>query len=532
MKSETATTTVLSPPENPPEADSPRPHVAKFSDSVILAVQPWLDAEMKMRFEDGVGHLTILDCFAGIGRVHELHDQHGDDTWGIELEPEWATQHPRTVVGNSLHPPFRDQAFDVLFTSPCLEQSERVLTSDLRWVPVGDVEVGDELMAFDENGNGQRHGGRVSRRRWQRAVVVRSEAKRVACVRVILANGDEIVTTPEHPWLAHRCAKGSPAEWVVSKDLMGSPGNRRGPWFVSQQTETWNQRSSFDAGWLSGMFDGEGSLSLGAHGSPKMTLCQVDGPVIDRAEKLMAQFGYEPNKIPRIGVPEHRQKISNLYVTGGFPGLMKALGELRPTRLLSKWETFDLSTRTVEAEKVAVIAVEPAGFRDIQEIETSTGTYIGEGYLMHNCYGNRMADTYDGRDGSKRMTYRLSLGRMPSPDSAAVIQWGPKYREFHTRVMVAVLPKLAPGALVVINMSNHVRGDIEMHVVEWWVQMLTGLGLRLLAVEPVGTPRFGYGSNHDARADTEFLLVFRVPSDEETAAAALTLAAPGQMVLL
>jgi hypothetical protein len=40
------------------------------------------------------------------------------------------------------------------------------------------------------------------------------------------------------------------------------------------------------------------------------------------------------------------------------------------------------------------------------------------------CYGNRMADLYDGRDGSRRHTYRIALGRLPSANSAAALQWG------------------------------------------------------------------------------------------------------------
>lgn len=528
-------------------AVEPRPHKATFSLPIFEAVRPWLDAEHARRFPDGDGRLRVYDCFAGTGGVHWLHDEYGDETWGGELEPEWAAQHPRNVVADALAAPFRPGAFHVLFTSPCLEQSHRILTSDLRWVAAGDVEVGDEVMSFDEN-PGPAHSGRASRRRWKRATVVRSVPRSVDCLRVILANGDEVITTPEHPWLAYRYGyRGAAPEWVTSKDLAGVdplPGRggrgRRGAFYVARQMDTWSPRSSFDAGWLSGMFDGEGSLSLGAHGSPKMTLCQAEGPVLDRAETLMSRFGYEPNRIMRKDTPAHRQKIGTLYVTGGFPGMLRALGELRPGRLLSKWETLDVSTRTVEATKVQVVAVEPAGRRDIQEIETSAGTYFGEGYMMHNCYANRFADTYDGRDGSTRHSYRIWLGRMPTDGSAAVLQWGDAYRDLHERILVALLaPKgpLADDALVVVNMSNHLRtlrsadGQLEMHVVEWWATMLSSLGLRLLGVVPIGTNRLGLGANSQARAETEFILVYRRPPVLEVQAARRVLGIGPQGVL-
>lgn len=40
----------------------------------------------------------ILDPYAGTGRIHDLGR---DDTWGIEIEPEWAQMHARTIWGDS-----------------------------------------------------------------------------------------------------------------------------------------------------------------------------------------------------------------------------------------------------------------------------------------------------------------------------------------------------------------------------------------------------------------------------------------------
>ena len=61
-----------------------------------------------------VGKVRVLDPMAGIGRVHDLPGK----TVGIELEPEWASQHPETKVGDALHLPFRPGRFDVICVSP------------------------------------------------------------------------------------------------------------------------------------------------------------------------------------------------------------------------------------------------------------------------------------------------------------------------------------------------------------------------------------------------------------------------------
>jgi SAM-dependent methyltransferase len=64
------------------------------------------------------GYSRVLDLFAGTGRIHILAD-YGHETWGVEIEPEWAGLHPRTIVGNALHLPFGDGTFDAVTTSCC-----------------------------------------------------------------------------------------------------------------------------------------------------------------------------------------------------------------------------------------------------------------------------------------------------------------------------------------------------------------------------------------------------------------------------
>ncbi len=78
-------------------------HPAKFSKEIINVM--W----------HHIGDGLILDPFAGVGGVHAF----GPDTIGVELEPEWAKQHPRTIVGDALHLPFADDTFDYIVTSPC-----------------------------------------------------------------------------------------------------------------------------------------------------------------------------------------------------------------------------------------------------------------------------------------------------------------------------------------------------------------------------------------------------------------------------
>ena len=61
--------------------------------------------------------LTILDPYAGVGRIHELREC-GFVTVGGELEKEWAATSEYTVVADALHFPADDASFDAVVTSP------------------------------------------------------------------------------------------------------------------------------------------------------------------------------------------------------------------------------------------------------------------------------------------------------------------------------------------------------------------------------------------------------------------------------
>lgn len=125
-------------------------------------------------------------------------------------------------------------------------------------------------------------------------------------------------------------------------------------------------------------------------------------------------------------------------------------------------------------------------------------------------YGNRMADQYDGRDGSRRMTYRLSLGREPSPNSSTTMQFGRDYQRLHAEVWSRCIEMLRPGGLFLLNVSNHIRGGDEVPVVEWHLTyLLQACGLFLVRTEPIRTRRMGDGANREARAASEHLLILR-----------------------
>lgn len=85
-------------------------HPAKFGFPILEAIRPILASEAPAG--------RMLDPFAGTGRVHTFANS-DRQTVGVELEPEWAANDPRTIVGDALHLPFPDDSFEAVVTSCC-----------------------------------------------------------------------------------------------------------------------------------------------------------------------------------------------------------------------------------------------------------------------------------------------------------------------------------------------------------------------------------------------------------------------------
>lgn len=92
----------------------PVKHPAKYSDSIIET----LDKVMLSEAERNDARLRVLDPMAGVGRIHELDRSCVYATIGVEIEPEWATQHPGTIIADASTLPFQGESFDATITSP------------------------------------------------------------------------------------------------------------------------------------------------------------------------------------------------------------------------------------------------------------------------------------------------------------------------------------------------------------------------------------------------------------------------------
>lgn len=87
--------------------EKPTPHPAKFHPLILQRIKELLPPPPA----------TILDPFAGVGKVHEFYPEY--ETTGVEIEPEWAYQHSRTLVGDIMDLAKLIRVVDAIVTSPC-----------------------------------------------------------------------------------------------------------------------------------------------------------------------------------------------------------------------------------------------------------------------------------------------------------------------------------------------------------------------------------------------------------------------------
>ena len=126
-------------------------------------------------------------------------------------------------------------------------------------------------------------------------------------------------------------------------------------------------------------------------------------------------------------------------------------------------------------------------------------------------YGNRMADHFEARDGSRRITYRHYLERPLHPENTGRMQWGKRYREKHEAVYAELYRVLKPGGLFVLNVSDHIRGGKIVRVSDWHLETLKALGFSLIRSHAVETPRMRMGANHDLRVPHENVYTLQKP---------------------
>lgn len=280
-------------------------------------------------------------------------------------------------ISGSLSRVCRFGGHPVKFYCPTPEQ--RILTSDLRWVPAGNLQVGDELIGFDETPFELGSGGH-RRRRFRPSTVLAHVPVKRRVIRLELKNGLTIRSSEEHPWLVATKQSRNQA-WLtarqIAKDL--KDGRRR---YLHQFVNPWVEQKSYEAGWLSGIYDGEGTFSAVNRRGSQLSVSQKPGLVLDRILEVSNRLGH--HVIPR---PPKNSGVVAIQTVGGWREVLKTLGALQPVRLLNDFkESLQVAAKQFDGigHPEEIVRAYYEGYQECSGIETSTRTYFCEGFGAHN----------------------------------------------------------------------------------------------------------------------------------------------------
>lgn len=260
----------------------------------------------------------------------------------------------------------------------CITGDMRLLTENLRWVRADKIQVGDKLVGFSEN-------LKLTVTKFEPAVVESVSKVIEPGIRITMKNGDMFTVSHGHKWAANR-----PGDrhigWYRTEQFFNkySTGNH----FALKKLFTpWESENTWEAGWLAGFLDGEGSLSgtlLTAAQSTKAS----NSSTVQLMSELFEERASHVNIQRRAAYNNNSEAI--VVRIAKLVEILELLGRVRPQRLLEKIPKFLYESGKKNpisiAEREEILHVEWVGDTEFYSIQTSTGTYVTEGYLSHNCH--------------------------------------------------------------------------------------------------------------------------------------------------
>lgn len=261
----------------------------------------------------------------------------------------------------------------------CPVPSERVLTADLRWVPAGDLKVGDRLLAFDEMPVEKGAAGK-NRRRFRPSTVTEALPVKRSVIRLELSDGSTAAASSEHPWLV-ATKQSRNQTWMTAGQIATDVAAGRAR-YMHKFCEPWVERTAFEDGWVSGVLDGEGYISLGRTGV-QAGFAQLPGVVLNQMRARLSAAGF------RTGDTVLPSGVVNAQFSGGWRHMLSLLGTYRPARLLEKFNAGLYSGKFAKqldgiGPPLRIVKAWNEGLMWVAGLSTSTRTYLCEGFGAHN----------------------------------------------------------------------------------------------------------------------------------------------------
>lgn len=265
----------------------------------------------------------------------------------------------------------------------CLDPETRVLTADLRWVTIRELETGDEVVSVDESPSP----GKGGARRMRTAKVVAKRSTFQKAYRITLDDGRSVTCSSGHRWLSKNRHVNGPVRWrAVERDKLWGSKLKPGYW-IRWITTPWDD-GGYEDGWFGGLLDGEGSISLPSRSGAQICVSQKPGAVWDRMESYCQRRGYSYRKEDDNAVrltKYGKTPVPKIALTR-MDEILRLLGQTRPSRFIKNrfWEGKELPGKGSGTGWARIVSIDELQDQELVDIQTTTGTFIAEGFVSHN----------------------------------------------------------------------------------------------------------------------------------------------------
>lgn len=256
----------------------------------------------------------------------------------------------------------------------CLSSDTKILTSDLRWIEIKDLKVGDKLVSVEENPPTRKT---AQGRKMKESIVEKKCSIFEEAFEITMTDGSKLKATGKHRFLV---SSDMGTEWKTV-DSMRS-GDK-----IRKIVNVWGD-PSYEDGWFSGIIDGEGSLSKKTRTGVSLSISQVEGDVLDRIFKYL-----DSNKILyRIEWDRREKGIKSKLgnkpvckaVISRLSEVFKIIGKTRPSRMIKKNWWIDKSLPAGGNSYESIVSIKSIGKQEMIDLQTSEHTYIANGFVSHN----------------------------------------------------------------------------------------------------------------------------------------------------
>ncbi|NUT59379.1 MAG: radical SAM protein [Agromyces sp.] len=167
--------------------------------------------------------------------------------------------------------------------------------------------------------------------------------------------------------------------------------------------------TDWQAGFLGGVFDAEGSCSRGV-----LRISNSDEEILSSIQEAMVTFD-----VAHVREEARANGVANIRVTGGL-GARRAFFDVARPAITRKLTMIGSTVKTLS--DLRVVAIDDLGYEiDMVDITTTTGDFIANGVVSHNCFA-RPTHTYldldAGDDFDRQIIVKVNVADVLRPELA------------------------------------------------------------------------------------------------------------------